>query len=167
MRIAGLVIDGQHRVTKTGRNFGSLTIEDFTGKTEIMLWSDDYVKFQNYLDKGMNLLINGFFKQRYNSDSYEFKVTSINLLETAKQNLTRNIELTMHPAAVSPEFVQFLETNVRKHPGRSSLRFHLLEPKEQLKVSMFTAEMGFTMNDEMAHYLLNNPDVDVHVGLMT
>lgn len=166
MRIAGLVIDGQHRVTKTGRNFGSLTIEDFTGKTEIMLWSDDYVKFQNYLEKGMNLLVNGFFKQRYNSDSYEFKVTSINLLETAKQNLTRNIELTMHPAAVNPEMVHFLENNVRKHPGRSALRFHIMEPKEQLKVTMFTAEMGFTMNDELANYLLNNPDLDVHVGLV-
>jgi DNA polymerase-3 subunit alpha len=114
----------------------------------------------------MNLLVNGFFKQRYNSDSYEFKVTSINLLETAKQNLTRNIELTMHPAAVNPELVHFLETNVRKHPGRSALRFHIMEPKEQLKVTMFTAEMGFTMNDELANYLLNNPDLDVHVGLV-
>ena len=73
----------------------------------------------------------------------------------------------MHPAAVSEEFVHFLEANVRKHPGRSSLRFHLLEPKEQFKITMFTTEMGFTMNDEMAHYLLNNPDVDIRVGLMT
>ncbi|MFX8692414.1 hypothetical protein ABTM44_17905, partial [Acinetobacter baumannii] len=33
MRIAGLVTDAQHRVTKTGRNFGILSIEDFSGKT--------------------------------------------------------------------------------------------------------------------------------------
>ncbi|MEP7317664.1 MAG: hypothetical protein ABI921_02955 [Panacibacter sp.] len=31
-RIAGLVTDAQHRMTKTGREFGSLTIEDFSGK---------------------------------------------------------------------------------------------------------------------------------------
>ena len=59
-RIAGLVVDAQHRVTKTGRNFGILTIEDFSGKAEIALWSDDYVKFQNYMEKGNNLVVNGF-----------------------------------------------------------------------------------------------------------
>ncbi|MFX7878812.1 hypothetical protein ABTK13_21320, partial [Acinetobacter baumannii] len=37
-RVAGLVTDVQHRVTKTGKNFGSFTIEDFSGKSEFILW---------------------------------------------------------------------------------------------------------------------------------
>ena len=127
-RIAGLVIDAQHRVTRTGRNFGSLTIEDFSGKTELMLWSDDYVRFQNYLEKGNNLLINGFFKQRYNSDQFEFKVTNISLLEMVKQSLTRQLEINIEPASVTKEFVTFIENNVRENPGKSSLRFNIYEP---------------------------------------
>ena len=165
-RIAGLVIDAQHRVTKTGRNFGALTIEDFSGKTELMLWSDDYVRFQNYLEKGKNLLINGFFKQRYNSDQFEFKVTNICLLEMAKQTLTRQLEINIEPASVTKELVTFLEKNVRENPGKSSLRFNLYEPAENLKVTMYTLEKGFTMNDEMAGYLLDNPDVEINVGLV-
>jgi DNA polymerase-3 subunit alpha len=164
-RIAGLVIDGQHRVTKTGRNFGALTIEDFSGKTELMLWSDDYVRFQNYLEKGKNLLINGFFKQRYNSDQFEFKVTNISLLETAKQALTRQLEINIESASVTKEFVMFLERNVRENPGKSSLRFNIYEPMENLKITMYTLEKGFTMNDEMADYLLDNPDVEINVAL--
>ncbi|MBC7651566.1 MAG: DNA polymerase III subunit alpha, partial [Deinococcales bacterium] len=119
-RIAGLVIDAQHRTTKTGRNFGILTIEDFSGKTELALWSDDYMKFQNYLDKGKNVLINGFFKASWKGDTFEFKVTSINLLETAKQNLTKSIDINVNPSAVSGEFVEFVSKNVRSHPGKSS-----------------------------------------------
>jgi len=165
-RIAGLVIDAQHRVTKTGRNFGALTIEDFSGKTELMLWSDDYVRFQNYLEKGKNLLINGFFKQRYNNEQIEFKVTNICLLEMAKQTLTRQLEINIEPASVTKELVTFLEKNVRENPGKSSLRFNLYEPAENLKVTMYTLEKGFTMNDEMAGYLLDNPDVEINVGLV-
>jgi DNA polymerase III subunit alpha len=30
---------------------------------------------------------------------------------------------------------------------------------------MYSLEKGFTMNDEMAEFLLDNPDVDVNVGL--
>jgi len=48
-KLAGLVTEVQHRMTKTGKNFGSFVIEDFTGKTDFILWSEDYIKFQNYL----------------------------------------------------------------------------------------------------------------------
>jgi DNA polymerase-3 subunit alpha len=164
-RIAGLVIDGQHRVTKTGRNFGIMVLEDFTGKTDLMLWSDDYVRFQNYVEKGKNVMVNGFFKQRFNSDQYEFKVTSICLLETAKQTLTKQLEINAHPGAISQKFVEFVEQNVKANPGKSSLRFNIYEPKENLKISMYTMERGFQMNDEMAAFLMEYPDVDVAVAL--
>jgi DNA polymerase-3 subunit alpha len=165
-RLAGLVIDAQHRVTRTGRNFGSLSIEDFTGKTELMLWSDDYVKFQNYLEKGKNLLVHGIFKQRYNSDQSEFKVTGICLLETAKQMLTKNLEIRIEPASLTNEFVDFVAKNVKANPGKSSLKFNIYEPTENLEVKMYSLEKGFTMNEELADFLLDNPDVEVSVGLV-
>jgi DNA polymerase-3 subunit alpha len=167
IRLAGLVTDVQHRVTKTGKNFGSFTIEDFSGKTEFTLWSEDYVKFQNYLEKGQNILFNGFFRNRYNQPNvYEFKINNMSLLETAKQLLTRNIEISLHPGAITQELVKFMELNLKSFPGKSTLKFNVIEPKESLKISMFTIERGFQMNEEMADFLMNNPDIDVRVGLV-
>jgi DNA polymerase-3 subunit alpha len=169
LRLAGLVTDAQHRVTKTGRNFGILAIEDFSGKTELALFGDDYVKFTNYLDKGKNILVHGFFKTGWKREGeperYEFKVTAINLLETAKQTLTKSIDISINPAAISREFVNFIERNVKSNPGKCSLRFNVLEPIENLKVSLLHTAGGFSMNEEMADFLINNPDVDVQVGL--
>jgi DNA polymerase-3 subunit alpha len=162
-RLAGLVTDAQHRTTKTGRSFGGLTIEDFSGKTEIMLWSDDYVKFQNYLEKGKNVLVQGFFKQRYNSEQYEFKVASINMLDVIKQSLTKQLIVDVSPKAITPDFVSFIDKNLKSHPGKSSIKFNITEPRENLKVSMYSLEKGFTMNDEMVHWLEENKDVDVQV----
>jgi DNA polymerase III subunit alpha len=167
IRVAGLVTDVQHRVTKTGKNFGSFTIEDFSGKSEFVLWSEDYIKFQNYLEKGQNILINGYFRGRYNQPNvYEFKITSMSLLETVKKVLTRSVEVSIHPAAVTTALIQFIDKNLKKFPGKSTLRFNVLEPKENLKISMYTIEKGFEMNEEMAEFLMNNPDVDVKVGLV-
>jgi DNA polymerase-3 subunit alpha len=165
-RLAGLVVDAQHRITKTGRNFGSLTIEDFSGKTELMLWSDDYMRFKDYLDKGKNIMVQGYFKQRYNSEQFEFKPSAINLLESAKQSLTKQLELNIEPASLTPEFVDFFGKNVQKNPGKSSIKINFYEPVENLKLSMYTLEKGFTMNDEMADFLLDNPDVEVSVALI-
>lgn len=166
LKVAGLVIDVQHRVTKTGKNFGSFTIEDYTGKTEFLLWSEDYVKFQNYLVKGQNVLLNGTFRAKYNRPTeFEFKIYSMSLLETVKQTLTKSIELTLKPSAVTMELVNFIEKNMKANPGKTSLRINLYEPKENLKVSLFSMEKSFLMNEDMAGYLLNNPDLDVHVGI--
>ncbi len=166
-RVAGLITDVQHRVTKTGKNFGSFSIEDFSGKTEFLLWSEDYIKFQNYLEKGQNILINGFFRPRYNRpNEFDFKINTMSLLETVKQNLTRSLEINVHPASVTPDFVNFVDKNVRSFPGKSSLRFNIYEPKENLKVSLYTFEKGFQMNEEMAEFLMENPDVMVNVGLV-
>ncbi|MNT76895.1 hypothetical protein D3C72_2159540 [compost metagenome] len=80
--------------------------------------------------------------------------------------MTRSIEISMHPASLTPDFVSFIDKNVREFPGKSSLRFTLYEPREQLKVSLYTLEKGFLMNEDMANFLLDNPDLEVSVGLV-
>ena len=82
LRLAGLVIDAQHRVTKTGKQFGSFTIEDYSGKSEFVLWSEDYARYSNYLEKGKNIFMTGFFRARYNRSEFEFKVDKMFLLES-------------------------------------------------------------------------------------
>ena len=162
-RLAGLVVDAQHRVTKTGRQFGSFTIEDYTGKCELLLWSDDYTKYANYLEKGKNLFITGSFKQRYNRPEFEFKVEKIILLESIKQNLTRQLIVDIEARFLNEELVGFIEGNVKRYPGRSGLKFNISEPKTSYKISMYTVENGFEMNDEMAAFLLEKPELDIQV----
>lgn len=168
IRLAGLVTEAVHRTTKTGRKFGLITIEDYSSKTELALWSDDYVKYQNYFETGKIITATGFFKLRYNSsDQYEFKVSSIHLLESLKANFTKQIELSMEPASLTLDFVHFTDKNIKSNPGKTALRIHLNDPLNQLKVTLVNREKGFLMNEEMANYLLHNPDVDVRVVMLS
>jgi len=162
-RLAGLVIDAQHRVTKTGRQFGSLKIEDYSGNSEFMLWSDDYMRFTNYLEKGKNLFITGSFKQRFNKPEYEFKVDKIILLESIKQNLTKQVIIDIEARHVNEEMIRFFEKNLKNFPGRSGLKFNVKDPKTMCRVCLQTIENGFEMNDEMAAFLQNRPEMEVQV----
>lgn len=164
LRLAGLVVDAQHRVTKTGRNFGSFTLEDFSGKSEFMLWSDDYVKYSNYLEKGKNLFVTGHFKNRWGKENeFEFKVTGIILLESIKQLLTKQLIINVDARHVSEEMIHFFEQNLKAYRGKSGIKFNIREQKLKHKVSLFTVENGFEMNEEMAHYLETNPELEVQV----
>nr|WP_262713357.1 OB-fold nucleic acid binding domain-containing protein [Segetibacter aerophilus] len=162
-KLAGLVVDAQQRVTKTGRNFGVLAIEDFSGKTELMLWSDDYVKFQNYLDKGKSIMVQGEFKSRFNSEQYEFKVTSINLLEVTKQNFTKQLILDVPTRIINSDFVDFFDKNIKAYPGKTSIKFNINDSAHNVKIGLYTLEKGVTMNDEIIGWLEENKDVDVQV----
>ncbi len=162
-RVAGLVVDAQHRLTKTGKNFGILTIEDYSGKAEFMLWSEDYVKYTNYLEKGMIVLVEGGFKTRYNSDQYEFKLSKIHLLETVKPTLTKQVSIEIQPQFIKEEFVTFIEKNIKENPGKTSIKFNIVDTRHNYKFGMYTLEKGFTMNDDMAVFLNENPDIEVSV----
>ena len=162
-RLAGLVVDAQQRLTKTGKNFAILSIEDYSGKSEFMLWSEDYVKYINYLEKGLIVLIEGGFKTRYNSEQYEFKLSKIHLLETVKPALTKQVIVEVQPQFISPQFVNFIENNVKEHPGKTSLKFNIVDIRNNYKVGMYSLESGFTMNDDMAVFLNENKDIEVNV----
>lgn len=165
IKLAGLVINAQHRTTKNNRPFGILKLEDFSGNTEFALWSDDYIKFQNYLEKGNCVFVQGYMKQRWNADNYEFKVTHICLLETAKTFLTKSVDITLHPKLVNEDFIKFLTKNIKTNPGETNIKINCIEPIQQLKVSLYNNSIGFKMNDELADFLLKQEDIEVNVGL--
>ncbi len=162
LKLAGLVVDAQHRVTKTGRQFGSFIIEDYTGKSEFTLWSDDYMKFSNYLEKGKNLFLTGQFRQRFNQ-TFEFKVDRMILLESIKQVMTRQLVIEIESRSLSREFVDFMVKNSKEHPGKSALKFNIVDRRNNLKSCLYTMESGIEMNDELTNWLNERTDVDVMV----
>jgi DNA polymerase-3 subunit alpha len=162
-RLAGLVVDAQHRVSKTGKQFGSFIIEDYTGKAEFMLWSEDYARYSNYLEKGKNLFMTGSFRQRYNKSEFEFKMEKMMLLESIKPILTRQVIMDVEARFINEELVRFIEKNIKKYPGKSALKFNILESKTQARISLFTMGTGFEMNDEMSAFLEKTPELEVQV----
>jgi DNA polymerase-3 subunit alpha len=162
-RLAGLVVEAQHRVSKTGKQFGSFHIEDYTGKAEFMLWGDDYAKYSQFLERGRNLFMTGMFRQRFGKGEFEFKVDKITMLENVKQTMTKQLVIDLEARQINDELLTFVHENVKKYPGRSGIKFNITEQRMNARISLFTRETGFEMNDEMAAWLIENGDISVQV----
>lgn len=162
-RLAGLVTEAAHRLTKTGREFGSVTIEDYTGNTELMFWSEDYVKFKHFIEKGQTLYLNGFFKQRFNTNNYEFKVNNVLLLDTVKEVFTNSVELQIRAKDVNAEMIDFLEDNIETYPGKVPLKFKIYDEANDCEIDMYTATRGISMNDDLIDYLNKLEDIEIFV----
>ena len=163
LRLLGLVTDAQHKISRQGNKYGNFVLEDYSGKTDIVLWSDDYVRFTPFLQQGSTIFLTGFFRQRFNRPEFEFRVTSVSLAETLKRNLTKQVLIEGHPKDITEDVVNFIEKNVRNHPGKATLKLTLNEPKQNWKISLLTMDNGFEMNDEMTEFLETKPEFDVQV----
>ena len=162
-RIVGLVADAQHRIARSGNKFGIFVIEDYSGKTEIALFSEDYMRLTPILQPGSTVLIHGHFKPRYNKEEFEFKLTAVSLAESMKKTMTKQVTIEAHPGVISAEMVRFIEKNMHDFPGKSTLRINLSEPRNKMKISLVTMSGGFEMNEEMIRFLEEKPELEVQV----
>jgi len=166
-RLAGLITDTQHRITKNGKQFGIFTIEDYNGKTEMAVFGEDYVKFKEHFSNGAVVFVMGAFKNRWNKEGeYEFKLEKVFLLETIKKIMTKKVVIKIEPRFVSEELIGFLEKNIKKNPGKTGLQVELFDPADSWKISLFSAEKGIEINDELTDHLLNSPELEVSVQIV-
>jgi len=164
-RIAGLVTEAQHRLSKRGNKFGVIHLEDYTEKMELMFFGEDYVKYTHYLEPGMVISISGSFKQRYNTSPYEFRINNICLLESVMKSNTKRVNIEINPRDISEELISFIDENVQKFPGNCGLGFNICDDVSNLQFSMYTTDHAFEMNDEMANYLQHKPECGVKIEL--
>ena len=162
-RLIALVAEAQHKISKNGNKYGNFIIEDYSGKAAIILFTEDYLRFTPFLQQGQTVYITGYFKQRYNRDDFDFKVNGVSLVETMKRNMTRQLSIDIHPSMLSPDMIQFVEKNIKTHPGKSTLKINLAEPKQNLKISLVSMDSGFEMNDEMVEFLQSKPELEVQI----
>jgi DNA polymerase-3 subunit alpha len=163
LKISGLVTAAFHKISKAGKKYGTITIEDFSGKTDITLFGDQYIRFSNYFTQGTCIFVKGSYEKWESRNEWNFRVGEICLLETIKKAFTKQVQLTLQAGAIQPEQVDFLQKNLKKHPGRVRLKVVLVDQVEKLMVQMKTTEKGFEMNDEMTEFLEMNPLIDVQV----
>jgi DNA polymerase-3 subunit alpha len=143
---AGIVTDAQHRVSKTGKPFGTLTLEDYSGSLPLMLFSEDYLKFKHFLNKDSFLFVKGKVQTRYNSDDvFEIKITQVQLLADIGNTLTKAVTLNVNLNDVNENFVNKLFKMVKAHPGNipvrmaikdSDLKWNVEASSKKLKINL-------------------------------
>ncbi|WP_132055432.1 DNA polymerase III subunit alpha [Pseudocnuella soli] len=162
-RILCLVTSAQHRISRQGNKFGSYVLEDYTGKTELVLFGDDFIKHQAYLELGSTLLITGAFKTRYKPGEFEFKVSSVMLAENIKKALTKQVHLELEARHLQPQTLEFLDDQMKQHPGNTGLKISLVEGRENLRVNLSTIGGGLEMNYDFIQFLETAPEIGVRV----
>lgn len=125
----GMVTGYENRVSKTGSNYGRITLEDYTGSTEIMLFKDDYIKFANYGKLSAQIMVSGYFKPNYRGE-LSFKIQNIRLLEEVKDKMLNGVNLEISTSDISDNLIEVItEQSNRQSSVKGTLNIYLYDPE--------------------------------------
>ena len=149
-RCGGIVTSVSRKVSsKTNKPFGIVTIEDFTGAGEILLFDEDCRTWMGYMEEGNTLYVSGRVEPRFrDSTQMALRVKSIRHLTDAKKDIVKSITIQLHVADIDDIVVSNLAQLVQDSPGPVSLQFRFIDTDGRTELSMKSA---YTI--ELTHHL--------------
>ncbi|MFL5728355.1 MAG: DNA polymerase III subunit alpha, partial [Cytophagaceae bacterium] len=145
--IAGIVTKANVRQTKTGKSFVIFAIEDYSDTIEMALFGEDFQKLGHWIKPGEFLHIKGKMQQRYNTDMWEFKPGSVQLLADIRAKLLKNIQVKLDLAMVTPDIIEQMEALFGENKGSCSIKMLLSDNSENISVEMFSRKYKVEPNN--------------------
>lgn len=163
-KVGGIVASVEHRLTKTGKPFGKMIVEDYSGRFEFLLWSEDYLKFKSFLMPGLFLFIEGVVvRKSWGDQSLEFKIKNIDLLNELGLKRTKGLQLKMETSAVSSELIGQIEKVCNEFTGGCPLYLKIKDEKENINLELLSRKFRVKPVNEMVKKIKRIPDLEVEV----
>jgi len=162
IKIAGIVTNVEHKTTKTGNPWGSVTIEDFTDSFKISLFSKDYIEAKKFLTLGYKLHVTGKAEPRYNSpQELEFKIKSIKML--AEMNV-KSIAVKIPIEVINDSFITDFYNVANLNKGSAELKFLIYDPSSKVWVQLSSRSHKINVNDSIISFLEQNEGVEYKIN---
>jgi DNA polymerase-3 subunit alpha len=125
----------QHKITKTGKPFGSFSIEDYNGSLQLQLFGESYLRFKHLLNNGEFIHLSGDMSKRF-PDSEELfpRVKEMKLLSEVLDHFAKTITLSVRTRQLDADgtLADTLLKAIKACPGNSKLRIYVHDDEESL-----------------------------------
>ncbi|WP_165154327.1 DNA polymerase III subunit alpha [Parabacteroides sp. ZJ-118] len=163
--LGGIVTGFREGMTKNGKPYGILKIEDFTGGGEIPLFGQDYIEYNKYGKIGMYLLIAARVEpSRWNSNKPDFKIGSISLLQDEKDKLIEKISITVPIHDLDEPTINELSALIKNNPGHSLLYFRVVDGEHNISLNLFSHNIRLNVTRELVDFLQENENIDFKIN---
>lgn len=160
---AGIVTKAEHRIAKSGKPFGSFSLEDHHGTHEFMLFSEDYLKYKLYLQVGTLLFVKGRANARTwgrDEGQLEFKIAGMDLLSDVRDKYFTKLNLKLEAERVNAPLATELGALLKASPGKCKVNFQIVSQKENLAVEVPSKGLSVAVSEDLLRAIERLGDVD-------
>ena len=156
--VGGFVLSNDTKITKTGKNFSSTQIEDFSGTYEIALFGKEYEMYSPLLTVGHSVLIEGQIGEKYFAKAddkgnksavpYTFKVKGVTLIGNANEHFLKEFRLSVNIEQLTPAFRSELLSLFKHHKGEIPVSLFVIDPVTRYAVELAVRKYRVSITPE-------------------
>ena len=164
LSFAGIIIDVSHRISKTGKPFGSFNIEDFYGSTTITLFGEDYAKLKAYLEPESLVYVKAKVQNKFHSPTdWELKPYNIQFLKDAADKLTKQVTVKLRLHDVNKELIAKLAEVLASNKGTIPVRLHVVDVERNWSIPFTSNQHKVTVQAKLLDEIkaITNGDVSL------
>ncbi|OAV66593.1 DNA polymerase III subunit alpha [Bacteroidales bacterium Barb6] len=155
--LGGIVTGFREGMTKNGKPYGILKLEDFTGNGEIALFGKDFFDYGKYGKQGAYLLIKGRVEPRqWREDELEFHIASVALLQDEKDKLIEQIRIFLPIHSLDAPSIAELSVLTKNNPGNCLLYFKVIDGESNVSLDFHSNNIRVNVTRELIDFLEGN-----------
>ena len=165
IRIAGMVSKVEHRFTKSGKPFGTITIEDYYDSMTFFLFGEDYPKYKPYMTEGWFLYAQCRVQERrWKEGELEMKLVSVELLSEIKDKALRSVVLKIDLKDVTTEIVDEITALAEEYKGKHNLKFRLSHKEKGYHLGLRSKKFKVKLEDSFLSHLKQIPELELQIN---
>ena len=165
LTLGGIVTGFREGYTKTGKPYGVVKMEDYSGASEFAFFGNEWVEKKNFFSEGMFLYMHGKCQpKQWKQDEWEIKINTIELLSDVKDKLIEKITVKAPLSAIDNEFIMEFCSIVKSNPGNAELCFFIVDDDGQMHVNLFSKTLKVSVQKDMINYLKSRSQLDYKIN---
>ena len=154
--LAGLVTSVETKISRNGKPFAKVNVEDFSGIYEFAFFGKDYENFMNYLHEHTAIYIEGEICEKYflkpeeiaagKKAPYTFKVKKISLLGNVAEDRLTGFAIEMLANDITPDLRHKLVHLVKEYSGKIPLSMIVFDPVTNYIVEFISRKYHITVS---------------------
>ena len=164
LSLGGIVTGYREGLTKNGKPYGIIRIEDLSGSGEIPLFGDDYINFGKYGREGLYLFVNATVQpRRWKESEFDFRISTIRLLQDVKDSLVQSIRINAPIDALNEQTISELSAIVKSHPGKTQLSFYILG-RDHVALNLYSHDVRIHVTEELVDFIRESGSMDFTIN---
>jgi DNA polymerase-3 subunit alpha len=147
--LAGLVIAAKVMTTKRGNRIGILTLDDRSGRMEVMLFSDALDKYAELLEKDKILVVSGQVSFDDFNGGLKMSAREVMDLGQAREKFARGLSVSIQESQIDQRFFERFTQVLEPHRG-GVVPIHVYYQRQEARAKLsLGVEWRVTPNDDL------------------
>ena len=157
--IAGMVTGCKPGITKTGKPWARINLEDYSGDYELALFGQDYANYLPYMQEHAQLFIEGEITEKFRlspeerakgkKSPYAFRISKVSLLGNIGEQMIKSLSLELDTKMLTPEFRKNLVKILKTYKGNTRLGINLFDAASGYRIPMHSKKFAVAVCSDL------------------